>query len=215
MRDMKLWLLGAVLVPGAALASEAETAERPAATPGIEVGIEAAMLADERVTAEVARPAPAEGYARLDFRLDQTREIGEAARTRHLDNAHATAVAAASEEGDPRLGPEASFATPFNGYLGPYLAVNYRSYGESHEQQLGGALTRSFGMALSVEETVLLFSYDRSDAPLAGVEPEDLFAAATNRLAPDVTLTFYGMRGMSAGMADTTVGTALTFSFMR
>jgi hypothetical protein len=70
-------------------------------------------------------------------------------------------------------------------------------------------------MAMTVENTVLLLSYDRTDAPLAGIDPEDLFAAASNRLAPDVTLTLYGMRGLSRGSADAAVGTAITFSFTR
>lgn len=207
-------LVAALLLPGIASANDVAQGDRPAAAPGLEVGVGAAPPRDSRPGVQAARPVPAGLVGNLDFRLDQPRRLKAATLSSHLDRAHANAQAETGGHG-LRIGPELSYISTDEGYLGPYVGVSNRTNGETHEQQINGALTRSFGMAMTVDNTVLLLSYDRTDAPLAGIDPEDLFAAASNRLAPDVTLTFYGMRGLSRGSADAAVGTAITFSFTR
>jgi hypothetical protein len=206
MRKIAFFLLGAALLPGSALAEATPKAAGSGAHPGLQIGFKASA-ADPSVP-EARQVLAAASFTPLDFELDRPR--------RHGLSSHAMQVTRerAARDGN-RLGTAPAFqvAVARNQSVSPYIAVTHRGFAEGTDQQLYGALTRSYGMAMNVGNTVLLLSYDRSDAPVAGVAPRDLFAAASHRLSPNLAVTLFGTRGLSAGSPNMVVGSALSYRF--
>ena len=97
------------------------------------------------------------------------------------------------------------------GNWAPFVDIGYRIPGRPSGIDLKNSFTASVGTSYAMGHTVLIASYDYSQAssPLAK-DAQELFGAVSTPIAPKVTATLYGIGGLSDGSPDYEVGLLFT-----
>jgi hypothetical protein len=101
------------------------------------------------------------------------------------------------------------------GALTPFVAVGYRTYGDSSELELTNGWSLSAGSSLAVGSTGLILSYEWSESAVGGPASQEVLAVAAGALNRRVGWTIFGSKGLSSGAADFMLGAGVTRSFGR
>lgn len=98
------------------------------------------------------------------------------------------------------------------GLMSPFVTVGYRFLGDPAGVDLQNGFNGSVGTTVQFGPAVAILSYDYTEAssPLAE-DSQELFAAISGPVAKRLTLTGYGIAGLSEGSPDVGVGALLTY----
>jgi hypothetical protein len=97
------------------------------------------------------------------------------------------------------------------GNFAPFVSIGYRAPGDPEGVDLRNGLTGSVGTSLSLGRSVLIVSYDYARASSrTAADSHELFGAFSRPLSKRLTLTGYGIVGLSEGSPDFGAGLLLT-----
>ena len=111
-------------------------------------------------------------------------------------------------------GVSVEFSRQF-GRVTPYVSAGYRTFGDIGAFRLRDGWATSAGATVALRKVTFIASYERSNALVFGPAPREIFGVATGPLAPGLSWSVFGSKGLSAGSANLMVGTSITRSFGR
>ena len=101
------------------------------------------------------------------------------------------------------------------GALTPFVAVSYRTYGDSSELELTDGWSVSAGSSFAFGSTGVILSYDWSESAVGGPASQELFAVAAGALNSRIGWTLFGSKGLNSGAADYMLGAGISRTFGR